>query len=223
MTSEPSTTHGSRIDRWIFESHRTSAESLALYRILYGLFLLVFAMPSAVWVTSLPDVVYDPPLGPMRLLDGYPPASYFHVLTFLLSVSAVALTLGFRTRASSLCAGILLIALIGFEFCLGKIDHNRHMLVAVPLVLAWSGWGARYSLESRRQDAVHFWPMTLLALVLGLFFLASAIPKLAGGWLRLNRHGVELYVNLLNPTLSGALARRAERLAPRRALGEDAP
>jgi uncharacterized membrane protein YphA (DoxX/SURF4 family) len=167
---------------------------------------MVFAMPSVLWVASLPDGLYDPPPGPFRLLDDFPPAAWLHFANLALALSAVALTLGFRTRLVSLGIGLLLIAIVGFESCLGKIDHNRHLLFAIPLVLAWSGWGARYALDSGRGGPVRFWALTLLALVLGLFFLSSAIPKIvSGAWLDPGRHAVQRFVERLGSPVAGLL------------------
>jgi len=177
-----------RIDHWIFDSHAQSAESLSFYRVVFSLFLLIFAMPDSTWVSELPDVIFNPPPGPLSLFDGYPPRVFFQVLEFILCISTIALLLGVNTRASSLSIGVLMITLIGFEHCLGKIDHNRVLICFTPLALAYSTWGKCYAVDPPRGSdtaANANWPQTLLALLFGLFFLSAGIPKVWGGWLSL--------------------------------------
>jgi predicted DCC family thiol-disulfide oxidoreductase YuxK len=57
--------------------------------------------------------------------------------------------------------------------------------VVTPLVMAFSGWGARLSVDAKRARAagapeppVHAWPLSLLALLLGFAFFSSGLPKL---------------------------------------------
>lgn len=200
------------VDRWIFESHRISVESRSLFRVLYGLFVLVFAMPQPEWVATLPDVLYQPPLGPLRWLDGFPPLAVLRVLMAALCLFTCALTLGWKTKLSSLATGVLLIVVVGFEYCVGKIDHNLPLLIAVPLVMAWSGWGDRHALDEApgtpgaTSPEAPAWPVTLLATLVGLFFLSATIPKLLGGWLDPANHAVMLYVSMLRAPLGPWLA-----------------
>lgn len=188
-----------RIDRWIFESHPASPESLAIYRIAYAAYLLLIGMPYATWVSAMPDAVWDPPDGPLRLLPGFPPAAFLHGAALLLSVSAVALLVGWRTRPASLATGLLLGLVIGFEYCFGTVHHNRHLMVIVPLALAGSGWGARYSVDAARgggggAGASGSWALSWLALWIGLFYLTGGAAKLAGGWLDPRTHATQYHV-----------------------------
>jgi len=176
----------SRLDDWMFRSHPVDPQSLALYRVLYAGFLLFAAMPDASWLVGLPDALFDPPPGPFRLFHGFPSAVCLQGMMLVLSLSAVALLLGYRTAWSAAVSGLALLGLIGFEYSFGKTDHNRHMLIAVPLALAASAWGGRLAsspARDRGELARRDWALTLLAYVLALFFLGSAVPKIAGGWL----------------------------------------
>lgn len=186
-----------RIDHWIFDSHSQSPESLSLYRVIFSLFLLIFAMPDPTWVSELPDAIFDPPPGPLRLLDGFPPRAFFQVLELILCVSTVALLFGVKTKASSVTTGVLMIVLIGFEHCLGKIDHNRILISFTPIVLAYSTWGKRYAVDPPRDSdaaANANWPQTLLALLFGLYFLSGGLPKLWSGWLQLSTQKAAVFM-----------------------------
>jgi hypothetical protein len=186
-----------RVDRWIFESHPATPESLSLFRIGYAVYVLAIAMPYATWVSGMPDAVWDPPSGPLQLASGFPPAAFLHAATLLLSVSLFALLLGYRTRVASLATGALLVLVIGFEFCFGKIDHNRHLMMVVPVALAGSRWGARYSVDAARGErspADGSWTLAWLALWIGLYFMTGGAAKIAGGWLRLDTHATQYYV-----------------------------
>ena len=186
-----------RIDGWIFESHPASPESLSLFRIVYALYLLAIGMPYATWVSAMPDAVWDPPRGPLRLLSGFPPPAFLHAATLLLSISAVALLVGYRTRLASLATGALLVLLIGFEFCFGTVHHNRHLLMIVPLALAGSGWGARHSVDAARgarAPADGGWALCWLALWIGLFYLTGGAAKIEGGWLDPWTHATQYHV-----------------------------
>ena len=175
-----------RLDRWIFESHHVSRESQALYRVLFGLFVLLVAMPTTTWIGSLPDAAFTPAAGPLQVLDGFPSTRVLQALTLALCFCVVSMILGFHTRAASVVSGLLLIVLVGLEFSFGKIDHNRHLLIAVPLILAASSWGDRLAIAPPRdagRSRATSWPLTLLAFVIGLFFLWGGLAKVAGGWL----------------------------------------
>jgi hypothetical protein len=84
----------------------------------------------------------------------------------------------------------------GLTFSLGKVDHTI-LLVVVPLVLAFSGWGNRFSLDSLRfkgePPPQRQWPLRLLALLIGWGFFAAAVTKLLTGWLSFSSQAARGY------------------------------
>lgn len=178
----------SRFSSWIFNSYSPSAEGLGLYRIFSGLFILLFLLPSCdlyPFISSLPNDFFVPPPGPMMLFDGFPAYGVFLLLHGLLILSLCMMTLGWQTVKTSLLSGLLILILQGFLFSLGKINHEL-LLAVLPMVMAFSGWGSAYSVDSYllgQKKRAEGWTLTLLALIIGFMFFTAGFSKLIGGWL----------------------------------------
>jgi hypothetical protein len=177
----------SRVDRWIFDSHALDRESLAIYRVLYASFVIVFALPCPTWTSRLPPEVFDPPKGMMRLLDGFPPAPAIRLASFALCCALVALLVGWRTRLASIVVCVLLFGLAGLDYCFGIVHHTRHMMMLTPLALAFSAWGSALAVDAahraRPPAPLPAWPLAWLALLLGLYFWSGGWPKVEADWL----------------------------------------
>jgi uncharacterized membrane protein YphA (DoxX/SURF4 family) len=200
----------SALDRWIFGVLPADPRSLGIYRILVGAYFVLFIAPVVAF-PSFPSSFYAPPLGPFRLLGAPPPSWFFLVVSAGMSVSSVALLLGYRTTVASLTTGLLGFLGDGFVYSFGKIDHNFILVFAVPIIMAASGWGREYSVDRLRRPshrAVEAWPTSLLALLLGFMMFTAGLPKLLTGWLNPSTHAAQGHF-LLN-YLSG----RHEFLAP---------
>jgi uncharacterized membrane protein YphA (DoxX/SURF4 family) len=188
-----------KFSSWIFDSFQISARGLALYRILYALFVLCFMLPPPELYTflgNLPGDFFAPPPGPMMFFGGFPPEAILLIFHYLLVAALLFLVAGLFTKWSSLGVGILLILLKGFIYSLGKIDHDI-IIIVVPFVMAFSGWGMKYSLDSQRIDEDKIeqtsWPLTLLALFIGFMMFTAGFPKIIGGWLDINTHATQGY------------------------------
>ncbi|NBC64406.1 MAG: HTTM domain-containing protein [Bacteroidetes bacterium] len=164
---------------------------MALYRIFAALFLLFFLLPGSEiyrFLGALPADFFNPPPGPMGLFQDFPPELVFYAMHYLLIVSLLSLLVGFKTRVSSIVAGILLLSLKGFFYSVGKINHDL-LIAVVPLVMAFSGWGKSLSVDSlmksknHTDDEVQHWPLVLLALMIGFMMFTAGFPKILGGWL----------------------------------------
>jgi uncharacterized membrane protein YphA (DoxX/SURF4 family) len=183
---------GRRFDRWIFDSFDVTPTGLGLYRIVYAAFVLFVLTPGHSpllrfdGIVQLPDAFFHPPPGPMMVFSDFPPLWVAQTTSGLLTLSLVALLIGYRTRAASIATGVLMLIGYGFAFSVGKVNHVM-LFVLVPLVMAASNWGAAYSWDRwRRPEAprrVHAWPLTLLALLLGFAMFTAGFSKLLGGWL----------------------------------------
>lgn len=193
-----------RLDRWIFESWSFSSQALGLFRIFYALFVLFIIMPSQPpyvfygFLTDLPQELFFPPPGIMMLFGGFPPAWFFNSIELLLTISLTAMLLGWKTMFFSMLTGLLIFTGNGFSFSMGKINHDL-LLPLVPLLMAFSNWGARFSVDettSPKEKNVQNWPVVMLSLLLGYMMMTAGVAKLLGGWLDISTQAT--YGHLLN-------------------------
>lgn len=177
-----------RLDHWIFDAYTSTPRSLAISRILIGAYLVLWRFPDVRWMRSLPDAFYRPPPGPLRLTGGVPSSGTLTALSMLLSVTTVALLVGYHTRIASCVTGLLLFTVDGFAYSFGHIHHSGIYLAAVLVIMAGSSWGDAYSVDAfrrreRGERIVEAWPVALAALVVGFLMLTAVLPKIASGWL----------------------------------------
>jgi len=170
-----------RLDRWIHGFLPASPDGLALARVLFAGFFLVTGIPTFSWEAGNPPAFYNPPpLSLAALAADFPPAPVLHALDLAMIVLLVLLLVGWRTRATSLLLTLVWIVGNSFRFSFGKIDHTI-MGVVTPAVMAFSGWGARLSIDAKqgrtRPDDVKAWPLALLALLLAFGFFSAGVPK----------------------------------------------
>lgn len=200
------------IDRWLFEEYRTDPESLGIYRIIYASYLLLVGLPWGLWVRNLPQASFNPPVSIAALFTDYPPFWVMAALNVVALVAASALLVGYRTVAASLTVAVTLMLIHGFSFADGKIDQII-VLVLIPLVLAYSGWGRAFSIE-RRDDRPwpnQPWLLALLALLTGCALFTAGIGKISGGWLNPSSLGTRWhllwnYYSVGRETLAGSWA-----------------
>lgn len=190
------------LDGWALTGFLASPRSLAIYRIVFALALLLFMVPGWSWAADAPASFFDPPPGPMALLDVPPVAAVLHGSELIAIAAAVALLLGYRTPiASWVVVGAYLIGMgVGNSF--GKIDHGT-IVLAAPAVLAHSGWGQTLSLDARRvptaplgdpREPREVWHLSLLAVIISLGLLSAGSAKLASGWLSLDTGAAQSHV-----------------------------
>jgi predicted DCC family thiol-disulfide oxidoreductase YuxK len=176
----------SRLDRWIHGFIPVTAEGLALSRIFYAAFWLLTGIPTFAWVSANPPGFYSPPpLSLGALFAQFPSAAGLRVLDVAIGLLFLCLLTGFKTKATSILLSLAWIVGNSFRFSFGKIDHTI-MAVITPAVMAFSGWGARFSIDAKRGQvsdaasdaAVRAWPLSLLALLLAFGFFSAGLPKL---------------------------------------------
>jgi len=178
-----------RFHNWMFHSFSVSAEGLGLFRIIAALFIFFFLIPGQgaahfEYLSAMPDDFFAPPPGPLMLMDGFPSMAVFQTVHSILMVSLLAMLLGYRTKLASIFAGISILLLQGFIFSIGKVNHEI-LTALVPIVMAFSNWGAAFSIDSARwgEQKTESWPLTLLALFIGFMMFTAGFPKILGGWL----------------------------------------
>jgi hypothetical protein len=172
----------------MFDAYTATPRSLAISRILVATYLVLWRFPDARWVSSLPEAFYRPPPGPLRLIGDVPSSGALTALSVVLSVTTVALLVGYHTRLASCGTGLLLFTVDGLTYSFGHIHHSGTYLAAVLVIMAASNWGDAYSVDAVRQAGraerrAEAWPVALAALVLGFLMLTAVLPKLASGWL----------------------------------------
>lgn len=179
-----------RLDSWIFNTYQVSKEGLGLLRMAAAMFIFFFLLPGNglehfYYLSSLPTEFYNPPPGPLSLLNSFPSEWVFITIFSIAIVSLVLLFVGLFTKTSSILAGLSILALQGLVYSVGKVNHEI-MLPLVPLFMAFSNWGAAYSVDAifrKKEQAVESWPLVLLSLFIAFMMLTAGIPKILGGWL----------------------------------------
>ncbi|MCB0768633.1 MAG: hypothetical protein KDC00_14355 [Flavobacteriales bacterium] len=174
-----------RIERFaqrIRENTWIDTRSLAFFRVLYGLAVLLFLRPSYAWLEGVPPTFFSPPLLSLaNLFDRFPPKTFFTTLNVLLILFATLLTIGLRTRIAAF--GLLSVMIIGnsFHFSLGKVDHPI-LLLCVLISLSSSDWGEHFSVDALIDRGKATVPnrttdLALLATIIAFAFITAGFGK----------------------------------------------
>lgn len=190
-----------KFNQWIFKSYIVTPEGLALYRIFVSLFILFFLIPGKgidhfKYLSSLNSDFFNPPPGPMMFLDHFPPFWIFLMIYVLIILFLVCMLLGYKTKVASITTGLILLALQGLIFSVGKINHEI-LVPLVPIIMAFSNWGSRFSLDatlSKSKSSINSWPLVLLSLFIAFMMMTAGFPKILGGWLDPTTHAVQGHI-----------------------------
>ena len=166
--------------RRVQQSVTIPAESLGVFRWVFGLYSLAFEATHYTFIDLAPRAFFDPPLFSLaRLFSGFPPAPFFRVLDIAALIALAAVTIGFRTRAAGI--GLLLLKLVGahFHYSFGKIDHDI-LFLAILGCMTLSDWGRYYSVDARarsRASGSHERGVMLFAVLLAFGMFSAGLPK----------------------------------------------
>lgn len=177
------------------EHYAVSPAALGLYRIAYAGFLLLYGVPSFAWVSANPDAFFFPPPWslPGFFAPGIPPAALTWALSGGVAVTLAMILLGWRTRWASVTFSVATVAGLSFTYSFGKIDHNLIVWV-IPFVMAWSGWGRRFSVDAMQGRVApsspgrRGVPVAVITLLLGFCMWTAGVQKIIGGWLMPDSH-----------------------------------
>lgn len=178
-------------DRWIHGFLPVTAEGLALSRIFFAAYFLLTGIPTFSWIGGNPPGFFNPPpLSVAAFFAGFPARAWFVALDLAICVLLILVFAGFMTRTSSILLSLAWIFGNSFRYSFGKIDHSIIALVT-PMVMAFSGWGAAWSIDAKRGKTsnVVAWPLSMLALLLSFGFFSAGWPKLAWADFDLGTHG----------------------------------
>jgi hypothetical protein len=130
---------------------RNDARSLGLFRIFWGLYILLFFAPYSAWVSLVPQAFYKPPvLSPAILSPGFPPYWLMLAADLLRIWLLVLITIGIKTRLCTIVLCLLSVICTNFVYSFGKIDHDI-LVWAVGICLAFTDWGVLYALLPDRS------------------------------------------------------------------------
>ena len=204
-----------RLGSWAWAKYGELLESgypvpvsvLSVYRILLASYMLILnAVPDLRWIAAYPSVFYDPAPGMPAMWRGFLPFWALVSLEILLILAICGLLVGWRTPLMSVAVTVIGYTANSAYFTFGKIDHT-FMLWIVPGLLALSGWGRLYSVDSVRDgpadedEIAPAWPVAAVGAFLALSFLTAALPKILRGWLSfetsaVRRHFLQLSFQL---------------------------
>ncbi len=181
-------------DRMLFSTWDIEPKRLAVFRMIYGLYALIWIFPVSSWVQDLPGSWFEPAFGPLLVFESTPDSRIMVTLSVVAAVSLVGVVAGFRTRWTSLAAAVTLATLSGIEYSFGKIDHTTFMWL-VPGLMSFSAWGDEISVDAIRSEGRRSeesrrgrqaWPVALLVVALASAMATAAVAKIRGGWLDLS-------------------------------------
>src|SRR5690606_1404527 len=182
-----------RLANWAARFGPFTLGGLGLFRVFFASWRIVFDLPAVGWAANLPNAVYDPPPSLAALLSEFPPAPVLHGLDVLAVALMMCILFGYHTNLSFILFVATLLALNHVRFSFGKVEHDI-VLLLLPLVMAFSGCGERYSLDERRRrtasrpvpsESMSRWPVPMMAGLVAFGFATAALPK-AIGWIDLN-------------------------------------
>jgi hypothetical protein len=122
------------------------ARSLGLFRIFWGIYILLFFAPYSAWVGLVPQAFYKPPVLSLAFLSpGFPPYWLMLAADLMRIWLLVLITIGIKTRLCTIVLCLLSVISTNFVYSFGKIDHDI-LVWAVGICLAFTDWGVLYAL-----------------------------------------------------------------------------
>lgn len=172
--------------RWMRLAPSANPRSIGVLRIaagLAGLYLGLSLVSSQAHL--LPRVLWHPPVGTQWAVDVIPLSpGLYRTAGWGLVLASVAVILGYRGRVAA-SVGVLLGLYAGWvPHLTGKVDHYHHVIWFLALVALSPCDDALAVRPSgvRRRPEVYAAVSLSGALMLGVIYLSSAIPKLTVGW-----------------------------------------
>lgn len=163
------------------DSAETDVRSLAMVRVIFGVFALLINPLSVGWLAGMPRALFNPqPMSIANWFPSFPSAATAAVIDGLLVVTAACILLGIRTRLAAPLHALLLILGAGFQYAFGKIDHGM-MFPVFLLLLSLTDWGTVFALlpDAPRGGTANRTTPAFLALLLCYGFFTAGVLKAA--------------------------------------------
>ncbi|MFK8186485.1 MAG: hypothetical protein AB8B99_24165, partial [Phormidesmis sp.] len=181
--------HLDRLEAKIKAATYVDIASFCCFRIVFGLFTILFLWRRYIWLGTVPDAFFKPPIFSLAaLFSSFPSSIFFNAIDIAFACVTVALTVGFLTRFSTVA--LLVLTLVGnsFYFSLGSINHEI-LYLCVLGVMCFRDWGAMFSIDAlwrgraevstAKRGTVDLW---LLAVLIAFGFFTAGFGK-ALSWL----------------------------------------
>ncbi|MFT4186339.1 MAG: hypothetical protein QM613_03815 [Micrococcaceae bacterium] len=189
----------SKFRRWLNDPGGIGIYDIAIYRILFGIIILLQYSKYSV-NAGIPSEMYHSFPGMLELFHSFPPFWVLVLFQVIYLFTATSILFGFLTPMVSVLFGINMIIANGFTFALGKLDHGI-IIAIVPMIMAFSGWGNAYSIDSRNflnkrvnlHKTFHPWVIRWLALTISLWLFTADFAKATSGWLNPKNTATEGY------------------------------
>ena len=170
-------------NKWLFDEYKfLGAEAVGAFRVFYCLAMFLVGFNSYSSISRYAPELYNPKRIFFQLLD------YFILLCLIL------LLFGFRAKWTSLILGLALIIGNSFLYSFDKISHGNLLTTFIPLVMAFSNWGARFSIERSDKQEVEYWPVSLMSFIIGFGMFTAGVFKVVGGWLNPSYQAIKFHV-----------------------------
>lgn len=199
----------------VVSSTATSMQSVSVFRIVIGIYLLFITTTTYTWISDLPKALYTPPILSFAniIASNFPGRPLLLTIDFLLVATVVCIMLGIYSRIATVIFVVLKIYVLSFQYSFGKIDHDI-LLPAMLACMAFSGWGRHLAIVPDRPSRFDSpsKSLSVIAVLIGFGYFSAGIEK-AVYWLNfdLNSNGTArwFYTGLYNlqrqPILAPAL------------------
>ena len=181
---------------WLHEGYASiGEESVSAFRVFYAFFMLSFGPTTYVKVASYAPELYNPKRS-LAIWFDLPNLAFFQFLDWLILILLVLLLFGVLSKWTSLLLGLALIVGNSFLYSFDKINHGNLLITFIPLIMAFSNWDAHFSLTKNQgvRRAVDFWPVSLMAFIIGFGMFTAGFIKLISGWLNPNYQAIKFHV-----------------------------
>ncbi|MGX5857095.1 hypothetical protein ACWKW6_25815 [Dyadobacter jiangsuensis] len=166
----------------VVASTRQNTESISIFRIIFGLFLLTVWGPNYGWLSNMPQFYFDPPiLSVANLFDDFPDKVLLLSIDFILVACGLAITFGIYARIAGFAFIFLGIFATNFQFSFSKIDHSV-LVYATLACFSFSEWGTKLALipDRSRKKNRNEQALSLLAIFVCFGFFSAGLEK--GFW-----------------------------------------
>ena len=153
--------------------------SLSLLRILYGLFIVLFATPSFLWIGKVPQSLFLPPFFSLgNLFNDFPSYPWLLAINISLIICTICLLLGVKARYAGILFSLFYIIGSSFQYSFGKIDHQIMFPVFI-LGLSLTNWGVNYALipDKKVSNYVQRRVLAVLAVLLSFGMFTAGYEK----------------------------------------------
>lgn len=178
-----------RVERWYFAP--APAERLAAFRVLAGLFAVVYVgirTPNLWGFADFSASRFTPP-GVVSVLGRPLSAGLLHGLLIVNLALAFAFLAGWRYRFTGPAFAATLLVAMTYHDSFGQYFHTENLLVLHVIVLAVAPAADVWSLDARRthrrpeRAAGYGWPLALCATLTAIAYVLAGWAKIRfGGW-----------------------------------------